>query len=123
MCRYKGSIQDRLLKSIPIDELEKPLTSRQIAKISKSLSKWQLNGSILGLTEVEMEDIREDHKYSNEMQKVAMLRRWAQIYGPQATLRNLIEASCQNGQEKFATNFCKSLGYISDKNGMDLAEY
>ena len=118
MCRYTGSTQSRLLKSIPADELDKPLTDRKLAIISKSLLKWQLKGTNLGLSEGEIEDIEEDHKNSNEMQKVAMLRRWAKINGPQATLRNLIEASCQNDLEKFATSFCKRLGYVSEKNGM-----
>ena len=107
----------RLLRSVPVGDLDEQLTEQRLAKISKSLSNWQLKGSILGLTEGEIEDIKEDHKNSNEMQTVAMLRRWAKINGPQATLRNLIEVSCQNGLEKFARNVCVSLGYISKQNG------
>ena len=107
----------RLLQSVPVGDLDEQLTELRLARISRSLSEWQLKGTVLGLTEGEIEDIREDHKNSNEMQKVAMLRRWAKINGPQATLRNLIEASCQNGLEKFARNVCVSLGYISNQNG------
>ena len=107
----------RLLRSVPVGDLDEQLTGLQLAKISRSLSEWQLKGAILGLAEEEIEDIREDHKNSNEMQKVAMLRRWAKINGPQATLRNLIEVSCQNGLETFARDVCVSLGYISKQNG------
>ena len=103
----------RLLQSVPVGDLDEQLMELRLARISRSLSEWQLKGTVLGLTEGEKEDIREDHNNSNEMQKVAMLRRWAKINGPQATLRNLIEASCQNGVEKFARNVCVSLGYIS----------
>ena len=108
---------EQLLRSVPEDDLGERLTEQRLAKISRSLSEWQFKGSILGLTEGEIEDIREDHKNSNEMQKVAMLRRWAKINGPQATLRNLIETSCQNGLEKFARDVCVNLGYISKQNG------
>ena len=83
------------------------LMELQLAKISK----WQLKGTVLGLTEREIEDIREDQKNSNEMQKVAMLRRWAKINGPQATLRNLIETPYQDGLEKFARDVFVHLGY------------
>ena len=107
----------RLLRLVPVDDLDEPLTELRLAKISRSVSEWQLKGTILGLPEGGIEDIREDYKNSNEMQKVAMLRRWAKINGSQATLRNLIEVSCQNGLEKFARDVCVSLGYISKQNG------
>ena len=107
----------RLLQSVPMGDLDEQLTELRLARVSRSLSEWQLKGTALGLTEGEIEDIREDHKNSNEMQKVAMLRKWAKINGPQATLRNLIEVSCQNGLEKFARDVCVSLGYISKQNG------
>ena len=123
MTNVKGDkrLLKRLLRSVPLGDLDEHLTEQRLAKISRSLSEWQLKGSILGLTEGEIEDIREDHKNSNEMQKVAMLRKWAKINGPQATLRNLIEASCQNGLEKFVRDVCVSLGYISKQNGNSLA--
>ena len=110
-------LMKRLLRSVPVGDLDEQLTGQRLAKISKSLLDWQFKGCNLGLTEGEMEDIREDYKNSNEMQKVAMLRRWAKINGPQATLRNLIEVSCQNGLDKFARDVCVSLGYISKQNG------
>ena len=113
----RRSLQNRLLQLIPASDLDEQLTEQRLANISRSLSEWQLKGIILGLTEGEIEDIREDYKNSNEMQKVAMLRRWAKINGPQATLRNLIEISCQNGLEKFVRDVCVSLGYISKQNG------
>lgn len=107
----------RLLRRIPEDQLNKKLTEQQLAKISKRLSEWQVKGSVFGLTKEEMEDIKEDHKYSNEMQKVAMLRRWAMKNGDQASLRVLIEMSCDNGWTDFAENACISLGYIQKKDG------
>ena len=120
MINFVGSkrlLRKRLLRSVPVDDLDEPLTELRLAKISRSVSEWQLKGTILGLPEGDIEDIREDYKNSNEMQKVAMLRRWAKINGSQATLRNLIEVSCQNGLEKFARDVCVSLGYISKQNG------
>ena len=113
----KRLLRKRLLRSVPVDDLDEPLTELRLAKISRSVSEWQLKGTILGLPEGDIEDIREDYKNSNEMQKVAMLRRWAKINGSQATLRNLIEVSCHNGLEKFARDVCVSLGYISKQNG------
>ena len=102
------------MQSIPDDALDTPLTEQQLAKISRSLSQWQVKGIILGLTEGEIEDIREDYR-TNEMQKVAMLRKWAKKNGDQATLRLLIKMACQNDWEKFARSLCKSLGYIKNE--------
>ena len=108
------SQENKLLQSIPDEELDTPLTEQQLAKISRSLSQWKVKGAILGLTEGEIEDIWEDNR-SNEVQKVAMLRKWARKNGDQATLRLLIVVACQNGWEEFARSMCNSLGYIQNE--------
>jgi len=113
----RRSPRERLLQSVPAGDLDERLTEQRLARISRSLSQWQLKGCILGLSEGEIEDIREDYKNSNKMQKVAMLRKWAKINGHQATLRNLIEVSCQNGLDKFANDVCVTLGYVSKQSG------
>ena len=41
----------RLLRSVPVGDLDEQLTGLQLAKISRSLSEWQLKGAILGLAE------------------------------------------------------------------------
>ncbi len=105
----------RLLRCVPEDQLDKKLTEQELAKISKRLSEWQVKGSVFGLTEEEMENIKEDYKGSNAMQKVAMLREWAKKNGDHATLRVLIEISCDNGWATFAENACITLGYIQKK--------
>ena len=56
---------------------------------------------MLGLTDAEIENIREDHKNSNLMQKVAMMRRWEEKNGERATPRRFLEIAQQNGWEEF----------------------
>lgn len=107
----------RLLESIPPEVVGKRLTEKQLAKISRLVLQWEAKGSALGLTEGETEDIKEDHKNSSEMQKVAMLRKWAKKVGDEATLKNLIEISYHNGWDVFIRNVCVSLGYIEEEEG------
>lgn len=101
----------KILKRVPQERLDKEFTERELAAISRYVLEWQAKASALGLTEGEIEDIREDHRNSNEVQKIAMLRRWAQKYGDKATLRELILISGRNKWKKFIHQVCKELGY------------
>ncbi len=122
LCCPKGVAKSEILSSIPLEVIDKPLKENQLAKISKKLLEWQVKGSLFGLSEGEMEDIKEDYKHSNEMQKVAMLRMWAKKHGDQATLRFLIETSYESDCEVFAKKAVESLGYLhSDKGKIPLS--
>ncbi len=70
------------------EDLDQPLSEAELAKISCDISKWEVKAFYLGLTAVQIENIRRNnHDY--EMQKIAMLIAWANNVGSEATLRNL----------------------------------
>ncbi len=106
-----------LLRVIPTQVLQEPLADVKLAKISSNILAWPIKGSAFGLTPGEIEDIKEDHKNSNKMQKVAMLRRWAQKNGDQATLRLLLEILCEYHCEEEAKQVCECLGYPISMKG------
>ena len=115
-CR-KSTLKKKLLEAISRDGTQDdPLSEIQLAKISKHVLHWEAKGCTLGLSEVEMEDIKQDYIHSNEMQRVAMLRKWAKKYGDRATMRALLDVSIENNWNAFIENVCASLGYIENEN-------
>ena len=75
-----------MANSLSYESLDKKLTERDVSAICKYLLKWQDKARVLGLTDTEIENIREDHRNSNLMQKVAMMRQWEEKNGERATL-------------------------------------
>ncbi len=109
-------LKHSLLKLVqPSGDLDPHLNDLQLAKISKLITQWEAKAYLLGLTEVEIEDIKQDHQ-GNELRRVAMLRKWASKYGDKATLRALIKVSVENGWITFIRSVCSSLGYIDEDN-------
>ena len=113
----RRSIKERLLNAVRLSgDLDQHLSCLQLAKISKFIKGWEPKAYLLGLTEVEIEDIKQDNQ-SNEMRRVAMLRKWASKFGDKATLRTLIEVSVENNWISFITSVCSSLGYLNKNTG------
>ena len=98
--------------SVPNEVLDQRLGLMDLTKISKHLLEWPDKARILGLTESEIEDIREDHRNSNEEQKSAMMRRWGEKYGDLATLGSLLEIAERNGWVEFVRDVCEERGYV-----------
>ncbi len=120
MCCFlsnRPALKARLMNVVqPSGDLDKNLSELQLVKISKFISQWEYKANLLGLTEVEIEDIKQDNQH-NEMRRVAMLRKWASKLGDQATLKTLIEVSVENGWISFITSVCSSLGYTYKDTG------
>ena len=102
----------KLLKGIPQQDLVKPLSDKQLSVIAHEVLEWQAKAIDLGLSEGEIENIREDHKNSHLLQKITMLRTWRAKNGDRATLRKLIMVSQKHGwSSKFIKSVCKKLNY------------
>lgn len=99
------------LKFIPEDALDRPLTSKQLCTIAKHASNWREKAIGLGLEECDIEDIQEDNRGKNRLKKTAMMRRWREINGDRATLRELIMLSQRYHWNKFIAKACMELGY------------
>ncbi len=113
----RRALKERLLNVVqPRADLDNNLSDLKLAKVSKLITQWENKAYLLGLTEVEIEDIKQDYQH-NEMRRVAMLRKWASKLGDQATLKTLIEVSVENGWISFITSVCSSLGYTYKDTG------
>jgi hypothetical protein len=89
--------------------LDRRLSSRELTIISKHVLVWPDKARLLGLSESEIEDIREDNKNSNEQQKSAMMRRWGEKYGDMATLGSLLDIAKKNGWSVFIREVCAEM--------------
>ena len=98
--------------AIPRRELKQRLSNVDLTKISKHLLRWPDKARILGLTESEVEDIREDYRNSNELQKSAMMRRWGEKNGGRANLKVLLAIAERHGWTEFIRDVCKERGYV-----------
>ena len=103
-----------LLERIPGDALDRPFTDFELSKISKHLLEWIDKAPAFGLSKGEVEDIREDYRTSSRTQKSAMLRRWKEINGDRANLRELVLIAERNGWEEFIRNVCRELGHLEE---------
>ena len=98
---------------IPDEVLGRQFTDHQLADIAKHLLEWEEKAPAFGLSEGEIEDIKEDHKYSHKSQKLSMLRRWKELYGEDANLRNLVIIAEREGWKRFLQAVC--MGYYVDE--------
>ena len=96
---------------IPDEILDRRLTFRELAIISKHILEWPDKARVLGLSESEIENIREDNKNSYEQQKSAMMRKWGEKYGEMATLGSLLDIAERRGWTKYIHDVCKEWGY------------
>ena len=71
--------------------LERKCTERHLANIAQSIASWKEVSPFLGLNQQDEADIQSDNSKNSEC-KVAMLRRWSELHGEQATYYNLAEA-------------------------------
>ena len=110
-----------LVKTIPNEVQEKAFTDTQLAMIADQLLIWPHKAVGLGLSESEIENIKEDHKTSNQLQKIALMMKWAKMNGDQANLKELIRVSKLNRWDaKFIRKICKELGYGKGKRKCQL---
>ena len=101
-----------VLHTVPDQALDGELSTFQLALVSTHLVHWPEKARGLGLSESDIDNIREDNKNYNQSQKSAMMRRWKELYGNRATLRNLAEIAEKNGwEESFIHDVVKSLGH------------
>ncbi len=106
----------KLLNSVAQGDLNNRLSDIQLSRISRLITQWEAKAYLLGLSEVEIEDIKQDYQH-NEMRRVAMLRKWASKFGDKSTLRTLIEVSVENNWISFIRSVCSSLGYVEEHTG------
>ena len=81
-----------VLKQIPRELLDSPVSDTHVAEISRQLVKWEELAPWLELTPAEEEEVKRSGDYGH--QKRDLLRTWRQRKGNDATYRRLITALC-----------------------------
>lgn len=108
-----------LMKRIPTERLDKQLSQQELAMISTHLLKWPSKAVWFGLSESDIENIREDNRSDHERRKMVMMEKWARRYGDKATLRELIQISRHHEWgKKFINKVCGEFGYSKGQCGI-----
>ena len=81
-----------VLKQIPGELLDSPVSDKNVAEISRQLVKWEDLAPWLELTPAEEEEVKGSGDYGH--QKREFLRTWRRKKGNDATYRRLITALC-----------------------------
>lgn len=87
------------------DTLNRPCSVAHANEISLHIVNWESLSPFLGLKETDEEDIR--HSGNRAAQRIALLRRWKQIWGFKATYLRLAEAFAQIGNRELVERLCK----------------
>ena len=78
-------------RQISPSDLHSRCSESHLATIAQSITTWKQLSPFLGLTQQEEDDIQSDNTRNVE-RKIAMMRRWAEKYGDEATYFRLAEA-------------------------------
>ncbi len=78
-------------RQLTSDALQRKCSENHLAIIAQSITSWEQLSPFLGLTQQEEDDIQHDNT-RNAVRKVAMLRRWREKYGDEATYFRLADA-------------------------------
>ena len=115
MARFIKPPLTNLVKSIPKEVQDRVFTEQQLSLIAYHVLDWRHKALGLGLSASEIDNIRGDN-HSTQMQKCAMMIRWARKCGDKANLRELIRLMRLNHWDpSFILNICKELGYEKQK--------
>ena len=106
-----------LLDSIPAETLDRELAEVELASISNHLVNWPDKARDLGLSNGEIDTIKNDHHQDTKGQKRAMMRRWKEVYVDKATLRQLLRIAEKKGWVNFTREAMKELGYQVNGDG------
>ena len=78
-------------RQISPGDLRSKCSESHLATIAQSITTWKQLSPFLGLTQQEEDDIQSDNMRNAE-RKIAMMRRWTEKYGDEATYFRLAEA-------------------------------
>ena len=91
------------------------LTDLQIVTIADSMLQWRYKAPIfLTWTIVRL---MEDNRDTNEMQKIALLKRWKGKYGDRATFSALAGMSDSDEWVLFIKEACRKFGFTLEAEG------
>ena len=90
------------IQQVPIDDhlyLNNTINDTTIVRIARVIVNWEGLGVPLGLTRIEIENIKCDYRGDYNQQKIQVLYKWKEKNGLEATYLNLIEPVKQDNRE------------------------
>ena len=78
-------------RRIPRSSLEVKCPEKHVVAITKSITRWKELSPFLGLSRQDEDDIEADNS-KNAERRIAMMRRWSEKFGEEATYYRLVEA-------------------------------
>ena len=93
---------------ISADKLKKPCSDEHITSISFFLTNWQTVAPILGLTEIDEEDVEEEGKETRN-KRYKTLRKWKAKNLFKATYRVLVDMFLKLDRADLAEKVCRLL--------------
>ena len=78
-------------RQLTSDALHRKCSETHLATIAQSITSWKQLSPFLGLTQQDEDDIQSDNTRNAE-RKLAMMRRWKEKYGDEATYFRLADA-------------------------------
>lgn len=97
-------------------KLKQPPSERHLLKISQEIAQWQDIAPYLDLTEADEEEIVGSHPRSVKAQRLAMLRKWKQKHGANATYEELVEAFKSCGRKDLVDKISELLAEDSSNS-------
>ena len=95
-----------LLKHIPPAKLDSPCKDEHLCEVTLFITDWPSIAPYLKLTDVDQEEIQKGHG-SVKSQKIAMLRKWKQKHGSDATYRELARTFWRLDRRDLVEELCK----------------
>ena len=89
-------------------ELDAEMGPEHLHDCAKLFDDYEIVGAELGLDEPAMTAIRDDEK-TQERKRMALLKKWKQVFAWRATYRCFIDALLNCGRADCACNVCKLL--------------
>ena len=112
---------EELLRGAAPEKLDQPCRDDHLSEIALSLTEWQSMAPFLGLSDAEEREIEEDSRPAKR-RKVAMLRRWKEKYGKEATYRKLAKVFWKLERTDLVEELCETLSKCSHSDDVASSE-
>ena len=104
-----------LFQSLTAEVLDEKLSEFTLTAIAGRMQEWEAKAGLLGLTEADQEVIVKDNISSYNLQKIALMKKWREKCGDQATLRNFSDIAQRNRWAEFRSGMLDDINEAIEK--------
>ena len=103
------------VQSLTAEVLEEKLSEFTLTAIAGRMQEWEAKAGLLGLKEADQEVIVKDNISSYNLQKIALMKKWREMCGDQATLRNFLDIAQRNRWAEFRSGMLDDINEAIEK--------